>query len=90
MCVWYAQQTRFYFFFFKKGDTIKRVLLLLLLLYFSLKLHENKSVTLLWTQCAREKFMSEEKIPPAIVAINFGFILLLRTLDSLQRGVTKQ
>lgn len=73
--------------FFLKGGITEHVLLLL---YFSLKFPENKSVKIMWTQWARENFMSEVKIPPAIVAHSFGFISLIRTLDSLQTGVIKQ
>lgn len=87
VCVWCAKGTRIYLLFFLKGGITEHVLLLL---YFSLKFPENKSVKIMWTQWARENFMSEVKIPPAIVAHSFGFISLLRTLDSLQTGVIKQ
>lgn len=51
-----------------KNSLYCTTLLLLLLLYFSFKLPENISVKVLWTQCAREKFISEENIPAATVA----------------------
>ena len=88
MCLWCTQQTRFYSFsFFKRWYYRMGNLLLLSLLYFSLKLPENKSGKVLWTQCEREKFMCDVKIPPSVVAHSFGFINLLRTLYSLPRGV---